>query len=118
MLHARGQDRVESWERQIRIPLVVNKTTVGHMIVDFLVRYADGRILAGKFDLVFMDANKDGYLEQIQELIRLKLLAPNCLIIADNVIDRRAECQNFLDFMEQFNPVILQTECGLLVGRI
>jgi len=41
-MHARGKEKVESWERQIRFPLTVNGTTVGHLVVDFLVRYADG----------------------------------------------------------------------------
>jgi hypothetical protein len=43
LMHAQGKERVEAWERQIRFPLVVNGLTVGHMVVDFLVRYADGR---------------------------------------------------------------------------
>lgn len=42
-MHAQGRERVASWERQIRFPLVVNGTTVGHMVVDFKVCYADGR---------------------------------------------------------------------------
>lgn len=70
------------------------------------------------FEMVFMDANKDGYLEQIQLLQKLNLLAPNCLIVADNVIDRQTECQNFLDWMEQYPNVLYPTECGLLVGVI
>jgi hypothetical protein len=41
--HAQGPARVASWERQFRIPLIVNHVTVGHMVVDFLVRYTDGR---------------------------------------------------------------------------
>ena len=74
--------------------------------------------LPGKFDLVFLDANKSGYLEQIQLLQKLDLLVPDCLVIADNVIDRQTECQNFLDWMKQYPHVILPTECGLLCGRI
>jgi len=42
-MHARGPGRVDSWERQIRFPLVVNGRKVCDYIVDFLVRYADGR---------------------------------------------------------------------------
>ena len=34
---------MESWERQIRFPLIVEGITIGHLVVDFLVRYADGR---------------------------------------------------------------------------
>ena len=43
MMHARGKDRVESWERQFRIPLIVNNRKVCTYVCDFLVRYADGR---------------------------------------------------------------------------
>lgn len=75
--------------------------------------------LEGQFDLVFMDANKDGYLEQIKLFLELGLLNPNgATIVADNVIDRQKECQNFLDFMEQYNPVLIPTECGLLVATV
>lgn len=74
--------------------------------------------LDGPFDIIFMDANKDGYLEQIQLLQSEGLLGDGCAILADNVIDRREECQNFLDWMKQYPHIILQTECGLLVGRI
>ena len=42
-MHARGPDRVYSWERQIRIPLMVNNRKVCDYVCDFLVRYADGR---------------------------------------------------------------------------
>jgi hypothetical protein len=43
LMHVQGPGRVESWDRQIRFPLIVNDVTVGHLVVDFLVRYADGR---------------------------------------------------------------------------
>ncbi len=74
--------------------------------------------LEGPFDIVFMDANKDGYLEQIELLKSLGMLSEGCAIIADNVIDRQKECQNFLDWMTQYPHIILKTECGLLVGRV
>lgn len=70
------------------------------------------------FDCVFLDANKDGYLEQIKALDENQLLAYNCLVLADNVIDRQAECQNFLDWMQKYPHTIIQTECGLLVGKL
>lgn len=70
------------------------------------------------FDMVFLDGNKDGYLEQIELLARCQLVSKNCLIVADNVIDRQKECQNFLDKMKSFSHIILPTECGLLVGTI
>ena len=34
---------MESWEPQFRIPLIVNHVTIGHLVVDFFVVYADGR---------------------------------------------------------------------------
>jgi len=40
---ARGKDKVESWERQIRFPLNVNGVLIAHYVCDFFVRYADGR---------------------------------------------------------------------------
>ena len=42
-MHARGKDRVESWERQVRFPLTVNGSQICDYVVDFLVRYSDGR---------------------------------------------------------------------------
>lgn len=42
MRHAEGKDKVESWDRQIPFPLVVNGITIGHYVCDFLVYYADG----------------------------------------------------------------------------
>lgn len=74
--------------------------------------------LQGPFDMVFMDANKDGYFEQINLLLGKAMLSQGCLIVADNVIDRQKECANFLDFMLQYNHMIVPTECGLLVGTI
>jgi hypothetical protein len=43
MKHARGRDRVESWERQVRFPLLVNGDRICTYVCDFLVHYADGR---------------------------------------------------------------------------
>jgi hypothetical protein len=42
-MHARGTDRVESWERQVRFPLIVNGFKICDYVCDFLVRYTDGR---------------------------------------------------------------------------
>jgi len=42
-MHAQGKDRVETWERQIRFPLIVNGLKICTYVCDFLVRYADGR---------------------------------------------------------------------------
>jgi hypothetical protein len=37
MTHARGPDRVDSWERQIRFPLLVNDRKICDYVCDFLV---------------------------------------------------------------------------------
>lgn len=42
-MHARGKEKVESWERQVRHKIFVNEILVCTYIVDFVVRYADGR---------------------------------------------------------------------------
>jgi hypothetical protein len=42
-MHAQGRDKVESWERQIRFPIMVDGVKVCDYVCDFLVRYADGR---------------------------------------------------------------------------
>jgi len=76
------------------------------------------RKVPGQFDVVFFDANKDGYLEQFMLLQERRLLAPKCLILADNVIDRQKECQDFLDHMKRYDAVIVPTECGLLVASL
>ena len=70
------------------------------------------------FELLFLDANKDGYLEQFRLLQTYNLLSPNCLVIADNVIDRQSECQNFLDFMQTYPNAVLKTDCGLFIATI
>lgn len=71
------------------------------------------------FDLLFLDGNKDGYYEQMIELRQSGLLPMGSWVIADNVIDRKADCQDFLDYMsDNFRSVVLPTECGLLVGQI
>lgn len=72
------------------------------------------------YDVVFFDAQKDQYLNQLQLLITHKLLSENCLILADNVTDRRTECQPFLDWFtnEEVSHEILPTESGLLVAHL
>lgn len=72
------------------------------------------------YNMVFFDAQKDQYLIQLQLLIKHKLLAENCLILADNVTDRKAECQPFLDWflIHGVKHEILPTECGLLIANL
>ncbi len=33
---------IKSWERQVRIPLVVNKIKIGTYIIDFVITHLDG----------------------------------------------------------------------------
>lgn len=70
------------------------------------------------YDLVFLDANKDGYFEQVQRLIINGMLTNNCLILADNVIDRASEMADFLAFAEEQDSELINTECGLYVIRL
>lgn len=42
-LHARGKEKVDSWERQIPFRLEVNGVLICKYVVDFHVHYADGR---------------------------------------------------------------------------
>jgi predicted O-methyltransferase YrrM len=40
--------------------------------------------LEGEFDLIFVDANKDGYATYVQTILDRKLLSPNGIILCDN----------------------------------
>lgn len=60
-----------------------------------------------KYDVVFLDAQKDQYREYIVALQEGKLLKPNCLVIADNVMDREEEARPFLEYMTQYNNVVI-----------
>ncbi|KAK2007133.1 S-adenosyl-L-methionine-dependent methyltransferase [Colletotrichum eremochloae] len=42
--------------------------------------------LDGQFDLIFVDANKDGYARYVQTILDRKLLSPNGIILCDNAI--------------------------------
>ncbi|KZL74856.1 sam-dependent o-methyltransferase [Colletotrichum incanum] len=44
--------------------------------------------LEGEFDLIFVDANKDGYASYVQTILDRKLLSPNGIIFCDNVFAR------------------------------
>ena len=72
------------------------------------------------YDLVFFDAQKNKYGEQLQLLIEHKLITTGTLILADNVSDRKEECADFLNWFttNQVHHTIIDTECGLLVARI
>jgi predicted O-methyltransferase YrrM len=70
--------------------------------------------------MVFFDAQKSHYHQQLMALLDKKLIGKGTVIMADNVVDREEECRNFLNwFIENnINHYILQTECGLLVAHL
>ncbi|MBL6722009.1 MAG: class I SAM-dependent methyltransferase [Planctomycetes bacterium] len=76
--------------------------------------------LAGPFDLVFLDAQKDQYLACILALLEHGLLAPGAMILADNVLDRAAECAPLLEWCrsQAVEHTVIGTACGLLVARL
>ncbi|KAK8043256.1 o-methyltransferase domain-containing protein [Apiospora phragmitis] len=46
------------------------------------------KTLTGEFDLIFVDANKDGYEGYVKTILDQKLLSPNGIILCDNVFAR------------------------------
>jgi predicted O-methyltransferase YrrM len=76
--------------------------------------------LQGHYDMVFFDAQKSHYYDQLKALLGKNLIGEGTVILADNVVDRQTECQNFLDWFvtNNINHYILQTECGLLVAHL
>jgi predicted O-methyltransferase YrrM len=76
--------------------------------------------LNNRYEMVFFDAQKNQYLTQLKSLIHLNLVGNGTVVLADNVLDRKSECQTFLDWFQEndINHNIIQTECGLLVARL
>lgn len=42
------------------------------------------KTLTGEFDLIFVDANKDGYENYVKTILDQKLLSPHGIILCDN----------------------------------
>jgi len=76
------------------------------------------KTLDGRFDVVFIDHEKKSYLPHFLTLLENGTIGEGTLILADNVIDRRAECDDFMKYMEALPSTTIQTECGLLVYKI
>lgn len=76
--------------------------------------------LESRYDVVFFDAQKSHYHQQLLLLLDKKLVGPGAVLLADNVIDRQSECKDFLDWFINNNirHTIIDTECGLLVARL
>lgn len=72
------------------------------------------------YDMVFFDAQKSHYYQQLMFLLEKKLIGEGSVILADNVIDRKEECSEFLHWFEvnSIHHSIINTECGLLIARL
>lgn len=68
--------------------------------------------LTGIFDIIFVDANKDGYLGYVKAVLDQKLLAPNGIIMCDNVFARgmTISTESNPELPEKVRPY--WTECG------
>lgn len=73
----------------------------------------------GKIDLLFLDANKKGYLPQF--LAAKPYLTAHATVVADNVIDMQERVKDFIEYMEneetEFKARIIEIEDGLLVAE-
>mgnify|MGYP002635725975 CR=1 FL=1 len=76
--------------------------------------------LNGTYELVFFDAQKSHYYQQLNLLIDKGLIGKGTVLLADNVIDRKEECNEFLNWFIENNIThsIIPTECGLLVATL
>lgn len=70
-----------------------------------------------RFSMVFIDHDKSRYLEDFMAVENH--LAPGCVVLADNVNDRRGECGDFVDYVvDKYPTTIIPTQAGLLVATI
>ncbi len=67
------------------------------LICDLIEKVISG--LSGKFDMVFIDANKSDYIKYIKLLLEYDKLNNPCLIVADNVISHKDSVKEYLDFV-------------------
>merc|ERR1712224_743955 len=75
--------------------------------------------LSGKFDMVFVDANKSEYLRYVELLLEKDLLSPGATIVCDNVLyngypylashfDAQPARRNFGNDIKEFNSLVCQ----------
>lgn len=75
-------------------------------------------VLPNYYDFVFLDAEKKSYLQHLLALINHGKLVPGALIVADNVIDRAEEMEDFLSYIKPYVQCVIKTQAGLLVARV
>lgn len=70
-------------------------------------------------DFVFIDHEKSHYKKDIQEIIDRCRGRP-LTVVADNVIDRKSEVADFLEWIPAVakNVSLIPTQCGLLIAHI
>ncbi|KAI9716370.1 MAG: hypothetical protein M1812_005437 [Candelaria pacifica] len=68
--------------------------------------------LAGAFDIIFVDANKDGYLGYLKAILDQKLLSSNGIIMCDNVFARGMTISTSANPELDNNVRPYWTECG------
>jgi len=74
--------------------IAASRRTFARYGIEDRVRLIEGpardsiEMLAGAFDLIFVDANKEGYEGYVKQILDKKLLSPRGLIIADNILAR------------------------------
>jgi len=103
----------------------------GHMVDKAVFRYGDGIEIAREYidiDILFLDLEKARYLEAVQTLEMN--LAPNSLVIADNVLwhgkvldpnpdEKTKKIKEFTDYMfKNFDTTILPIRDGVLLSFV
>lgn len=70
-----------------------------------------------RYDMVFIDHDKKSYLPDF--LAIEPFLNPGCIVLGDNVNDRRAETADFVEYMQnEYGATIMPTQAGLLVATV
>lgn len=93
------------------------QATVFPMDVEQFV--AGGHGVDAGYNMLVIDHDKTHYNPDFQRVLAAGLLAPGCKLVVDNINDRRAECQDLVDFVaENYEYTIAQTQAGLLIADI